>query len=192
MTMTPEDVRAEAARKIQHAKDLKIRESLWELKKSFDHVRTYARQDSGLDSDFLKQDPAFGAKLTYPGVELLEDGARFSLGHENYEIRYVKGRKPHDGYGKTDFETTDCVLTLKSNDRPVFEFKVRETVEYGHDMPIFDQRIGEIVRFIEGPWAAEITDFAKKVEEHIKCVWKERNAPRESREIEDLRKRFGI
>jgi hypothetical protein len=192
MTMTPEEIRAEVGRKVQRAKDLKIRETLWKLKKSFDHVRAYARANPKLDEDFVKQDPAFGAKLMYPGVKLLDDGAQFPLGNDNYEIRYAEGGKSHDRYGRADFETTDCVLALKSNGQPVFGFKVQETVEFGPDMPTFRESLGEIVRFIEGSWVTEITDFAKMVEEHTQRVWKERNAPKEAKEIEDLRKRFGI
>src|SRR5690348_10944624 len=119
----------------------------------------------------------------YPEVKLLDDGAQFSLGNENCEIRYVEGRKSRDRYGRTDFETTDCVLALKSNEQPVFEFKVQEVVEFGPDMPTFRESLGEIVRFIEGSWVSEITDFAKRIEEHTQRVWKERNAPKEAKEI---------
>ncbi len=192
MSMTPEDVRAEVARKIQRAKDLKVREILWELKKSFDHVRSYTQQTHLLDREFLKADPSFGAKLTYPGVELLQDGARFSLGLSNCELRYKENKESHDSFGKIDFATSDCVLTLKLDERSVFEFEVTETTEYGPEMPTFHNSLGEVVQFIEGPWIPEVTDFAEKVQEHIKLVWKERNAPREAKEIEDLRKRFGI
>lgn len=192
MSITPEDVRAEVARKIQRAKDLKLRETLWDLKKSFDHVRTYTQRTHLLDKEFLEADPSFGAKLTYPGVELLQDGARFLLGLSNCELRYKEEKRSDDSFGKIDFETSDCVLTLKSNEQSVFQFKVTETTEYGPDMPSFHNSLGEVVRFIEGPWTSEVTDFAEKVQEHIKVVWKERNAPREAKEIEDLRRRFGI
>jgi len=190
--MTPEDVRAEVARKIQRAMDSKLRETLWELKKSFDHVRVYTQRTDLLDKKFLEADPSFAAKLTYPGVELLQDGARFALGVGNCELRYKEEKQSHDNFGEIDFKTSDCVLTLKLNEQSVFEFKVAETTEYGPEMPSFHTSLGEVVRFIEGPWLSEISDFAEKVEEHIKVVWKVRNAPREAKEIEDLRRRFGI
>jgi len=192
MSMTPEDVRAEVARKIQRAMDSKLRETLWELKKSFDHVRVYTQRTDLLDKKFLEADPSFAAKLTYPGVELLQDGARFALGVGNCELRYKEEKQSHDNFGEIDFKTSDCVLTLKLNEQSVFEFKVAETTEYGPEMPSFHTSLGEVVRFIEGPWLSEISDFAEKVEEHIKVVWKVRNAPREAKEIEDLRRRFGI
>ena len=142
--------------------------------------------------DFIKQDPAFGTKLTYPGVVFLDNSVAFSLGQQNCEILYRKGRESHDNYGRTDFKKTECVLTLRINREPVFEFEVTETVEYAPDMPIFNETMGKIVRFIDGPWVTEIKDFAQKNQEHIARVWKERNAPKEAREAEDLKKRFGL
>ena len=74
----------------------------------------------------------------------------------------------------------------------MFEFDVAETVQYFRDSPGFSESVGEITRFIEGPWVTEIAEFVQKVNAHAQSAWKERNAPREAREAEELRKRFGL
>jgi hypothetical protein len=179
--MTPEEIRAEVERRKQRARDLKIRETLWDLEQN---LRGYRH--------WLRDDPQFGSRLIYPGIELSNDEARLSLGQATSKLFYRKGKVSSDDYGGVDSSTTHGTLTLKLNDDTVFEFEVAETVEYWPDSPGFSESLGEISRFIEGPWVNEIAEFAQKVKAHAQSAWKERNAPREAREAEDLRKRFGL
>jgi hypothetical protein len=179
--MTPEEIRAEVERRKQRARDLKIRETLWDLQKSF---RSYKH--------WLRDDPQFAKRIVYPGIELSEDEARFPLGQAASKLTYRKGKASSEDYGGTEFTTTHGTLTLKLNDDNVFEFDVAETVQYFRDSPGFSESVGEITRFIEGPWVTEIAEFVQKVNAHAQSAWKERNAPREAREAEELRKRFGL
>jgi hypothetical protein len=179
--MTPEEIRAEVERRKQRARDLKIRETLWGLEKGFRGYRLWMRDD-----------PQFGKRLIYPGIELSKDETRFALGQATSKLTYRKGDVSSEDYGDIESTTTDGTLTLKLNDDSMFEFEVSETVEYLPDSPGFSESIGAITRFIEGPWVNEIADFVQRVNAHEKSAWKERNAPREARDAEDLRKRFGF
>ena len=179
--MTPEEIRAEVERRKQRARDLGIRESLWGLEKSLRSYRAW-----------LKDDPQFAKRLLYPGIELSDDGAQFSLGQATSKLIYRKGKVSSEGYGGIDSTTTYGTLTLKLNDEGVFEFEVTETIEYLPDFPGFSEGLGGITRFIEGPWVTAIGEFVQNVKAHEQGAWKARNAPREAREAEDLRKRFGL
>jgi hypothetical protein len=179
--MTPEEIRAEVERRKDRARDLKIRETLWDLQKSF---RSYKH--------WLRDGPQFAKRIVYPGIELSDDAVQFSPGQMPYELIYRKGEASSKDYGGTECTTTRSTLTLKLNHDSVFEFGVVETAEYFRDAPAFNERVGEITRFIEGPWVTEIADFVQKVNAHAQGAWKERNAPRAAREAEELRKRFGL
>jgi hypothetical protein len=179
--MTPDEIRVEVERRKQRARDLKIREALWDLEKSFRGYRLW-----------LRDDPQFGKRLVYPEIELSDDGTRLPLEQGTSQLIYRKRSVSSEDYGRIQSETTHGTLTLKLNGDSVFEFEVAETVEYFPDSPGFSERLGEITRFIEGPWVTEIAEFVQKVKAHEQSAWKERNAPREAREAEDLRKRFGL
>jgi hypothetical protein len=179
--MTPEEIRAEVERRKQRARDLNIRETLWDLQKSF---RSYKH--------WLRDDARFAKQIVHPGIELFDDEAQFSLGQGTSKLTYRKGKASSKDYGGTECTTTRSTLTLKLNGDSVFEFEVVETAEYFRDSPAFSERVGEITRFIEGPWVTEIAEFVQKVNAHAQGAWKERNAPREAQEAEELRKRFGL
>lgn len=181
--MTPEEVRAEVERRKKRVKDLKIREILWGLRQSFDHMGYW-----------LEKDPAFAARLIFPGVELSGNKTRFSIEQARFQLSYNEGRVTSEDSGHRGDETksTEVTLTLKLNRETVFQFEVRKNVTYTHVEPIFSEHMGETVSFIEGPWVTEIADFAVNVDAHAKAAWKERDAPREAKEAEDLKKRFGL
>lgn len=179
--MTPDEIRAEVERRRQRARDLKIRETLWDLEKSFKAYKIW-----------LRDDPQFAKRAVYPGIELSTDEARFPLGHATSKLIYRKGKVSSHEYGGVDSSTTHGTITLKLDEDSVFEFEVAETIESFRDAPGFSERLGEINRFIEGPWVAEIGEFVQKVNAHTASAFKERDAPREAREAEDLRKRFGL
>ena len=101
-----------------------------------------------------------------------------SLGKAVSVLSTAKAKASSADYGGTECITTRGTLTLKLNDDSVFEFEVVETVEYFHDSPGFSERVGEINRFIEGPWVTEITEFVQKVNSHAQGAWKEQECPR--------------
>jgi len=181
MSMTPEEIRAEVERRKQRARDLGIREILWHLEKQLKSYRLW-----------LRDEPQFAARLIYPGIELSDDEARFSIGQSTCQLTYRKGRVSSEDFGGDTFETTRGILTLRVNGESVFECEVSETVQYAHDAPLFSDHVGSIEGFIEGPWVTELPDFMQKVAAQEKLAWKERNAPREAKEAEELRKRFGL
>lgn len=179
--MTPEEIRAEVERRKQRARDLKIREILWDLEKSFRSYRYW-----------LREDPQFALRLVYPGIELYDDGGRFSIGQQSYQLSYDKGDVSSEDYGGINYDTTRGTLILKVDRENAFEFEVDEIMECHRDSPLFRDSLGKITRFIEGPWVSETADFVERVKAHERSAWKERNAPRETQEAEDLRKRFGL
>jgi hypothetical protein len=179
--MTPEEIRAEVARRKQRARDLKLRETLWDLEKK---CRSYRR--------WMKDDAKFSKQLIHPAIELTNDGGRFTIGNAAFELTYRKGEVSSDQFGGVDSTTTRGIITLKMNQHSVFEFEVSETITYLPDSPGFDESLGDIDRFIEGAWVNEIPAFVQQISAHEKAAWKERNAPREAREAEELRKKFGI
>jgi len=79
--MAPEEIRADVERRKRRAKDLKIREILWDLEKSF---RSYKH--------WLRDDPQFAKRVVYPGIELSDDEAQFSLGQTASKLIYRKGK----------------------------------------------------------------------------------------------------
>jgi hypothetical protein len=181
MPMEPDEIRVEVARRRQRARDLKIRENLWELESSFRGYRIWQRDD-----------PQFAAQLVYPGVELSNDEAKFSLGQSTYQLSYRRGKTTSETFSGTEFTTIHGTLALKVNDEKVFKFELAETTEYGPEMPSFHDSLGEITRYTDGPWVNEIADFLPTLRAHVQRVWKERNAPREAKEAEDLKRRFGL
>jgi hypothetical protein len=117
--MTPDEIRAEVEHRKKRARDLKIRETLWALEKSFRGYRLW-----------LRDDPQFGKRLVYSGIELSDDGTRLSLGQATSQLIYRKGRVSSENYGRIESATTYGTLTLKLNDDSVFAFEVAETIEY--------------------------------------------------------------
>ncbi len=181
--MTPEEIRAEVERRRQHARDLKVREVLWYLEKSFRSYRVW-----------LRDDPQFAKRLIYLGIELADNETQFSLGQAPAKLIYAedKGKSSWQDYDDEDIVTTYGTVLLKLNDKNVFEFEVAETSKALRDGPCITESVDEITRFIEGPWVTEIAEFAQKVKAHEQSAWKERNAPREAQQAEELRKRFGL
>jgi len=179
--MEPEEVFAEVKRRKQRASDLKIREILWDLEKRF---RGY--------SHWLRDDPQFAALLIFPGVKLSENKTGFVMAQTACQLAYNRGRVSSDDLGDTDSQTTYATITLIVNNESVFEFEVSETTVYGRFEPSFYDSVGEVIRFIEGPWVTEVADFVKNVHAHEQQAWKVRNAPRDAEKAADLKKRFGL
>jgi hypothetical protein len=81
-----------------------------------------------------------------------------------------------------------ATLALRVDGQRVFKFRISRSTRYERDGPIWDDRLGEITRFIEGPWILELTDLLQKIKAHEKDVWNQRQAPK----LEAEKKRFGL
>jgi hypothetical protein len=115
-----------------------------------------------------------------------------------FEVNYTKDREEPDSdrwsrrRGVFGTSITDARLGLKMNERLVFEFKLRRTVTDTEDMPIFDDSLGEVTAFIEGPWVTVISELLQKVEQHQRALWEKRRAPRVQEKLREDMKRFGV
>jgi hypothetical protein len=65
-------------------------------------------------------------------------------------------------------------------------------VTYTPDCPVFDETMGEITSFVEGPWVNVIPELLGKIRLHEKAVWDRRNAPKIQQRLEEDKKRFGL
>lgn len=179
--MEPDEVFAEVERRKKRARDLNIPDLLWDLVKSFRVCRHWVRDDR-----------AFAANLNLPGVEWSDDEIRFSVGQASYLLSYRKGRVDEDRLDREDTQTTHGTVTLRVNDKRVFEIEVWETVVNGHFGPSFSDGAGDVLGFIEGQWVAEVADFSKYFNSRTQQAWKLKNAPREAQRAAELKKRFGL
>jgi len=187
--MEPEEVRAEIERLKNRAKDLNIREVLWSLYNS--HFRHYEA--------WMREDP----QLVYPGingtVKVSAKEVQFSTGQTTYQITYKEG-PPYEserihGPGPGEFfeeQSVPATLSLRIDNQKVFKFELctrTRSTEYG---PSWDNPLGEVTRFIDGLWVSELNDLLAKIIVHEEGVRSERAAPRKARELEELKKRFGL
>ena len=96
------------------------------------------------------------------------------------------------GWALSEPTTTQITLTLHANDQRVFEFKMRKTVQYTPDMPIFHEYMGEVTAFIESPWVVGIAELLQKIKQHEGAVRERRQAPRREQMLREDMKRFGL
>jgi hypothetical protein len=89
MSMEPYEIRAEVERRRQRARDLKIREVLWDFEKHRRHCRVW-----------LPKEPEFAARLIYPGVVLSDDEVRFSVEQAAFQSTCEKGAVSHDAFSR--------------------------------------------------------------------------------------------
>jgi hypothetical protein len=184
--MEPDEIRAEVQRRKKRAADLGIREVVRGLIKHRDHYRAW-----------LRDDPQFAARLLYPDIILSGDEVRFSIGPATFQLKYKDEPVSSDyddfhSKGNIPSDHSREALTLKVNGENVFEFAVNKSTDWDQFGPTYHEYFGETVRFIEGPWVTEVTEFVLKAQAHSTSAVKERNAPREAKEIEDLKRRFGL
>ena len=182
--MEPNEIRAEVERRKKRAKDLGIRETIRSLISHRDQYRAW-----------LRSDPEFAARLIYPDIILSGDEVRFSIGPTRFQLTYKKELVSRDDDWNRSRRQTDTsreTLILTVNGENVFEFNIERSTDWGEFGPTYYEHFGEIVRFIEGPWVNEVAEFAQKARAHFESAMKERNAPREAKEAEDLKKRFGL
>jgi len=180
--MEPEEVRAEIARRKQAAKDLKLRETVWSLYKS---------QFKYIDQQ-LRKDPELILPEVRESLKQSKNANDFRFNGSEYGLVYTEGKKETDRRGRDETDTKLCNDKMKENGRTVFEFKLRTSVTYAPDEPIFGESMGEITAFIDGAWVAEVSELNQKMRAHFQDVRKRRNAPAEAERLKQEMKRFGL
>ena len=180
--MNEEDIKAEIERRKEKAKSLKLRETVWNLYSSqFKYI------DERLQKDF---------ELILPEVrETLkrsDSASEFGFNGTNYRLVCIERKREREHYGSDKTVTTHLTLSLNASGRLVFEFNMRTSVTYAPDQPIFDDYMGEITAFIEGPWIADIVELLQEMMAHVQEVWKRRNAPKEAQRLKKAMKKFGL
>jgi hypothetical protein len=175
--MEPDEIRAEIERRRKRAKDLKMRETLWALYNA--HLRYYAEN--------LKKDP----KIIYPEIretmEISNAYVQFRLGDIMYRVFYTQGPT----LGEHD-QKTQIAMGLSVDEERVFDFEFTKTVAYTPEMPLFSERMGEVTRFIEGPWVTTIPELLQKIKAYENSMRDERQAPEVQRRLREDMKRFGL
>jgi hypothetical protein len=187
--MEPDEIRAEIERRKKLARDLKLRETLWSL--YYWNFRGYG--------ELLGKDP----ELVYPEIkETLnisdKEHIQFSLKQTMYQFVYKEGpAEERESWGSRrgldDEETiTPATLALEVNGQRVFDFNIRKSVRYTRDAPLFNESMGEITSFIQGPWASDLTELLPKITSHKNDVRDRRQAPKVQQQLKEDMKRFGM
>lgn len=153
------------------------------------HFRWYA--------EWLQKDP----ELVYPEVreafEVTDTHVQFRFGDTTYRLVYKDKEGPPesnlDSISRSRDNLDETTVTpvtffFKVDGHCVLGFEVRKSVTYAPDMPIFDEYMGEITTFIEGPWVTVVGEILQKVTLHEKAVRDKRNVPKLREEM----KRFGL
>jgi hypothetical protein len=181
--MELDEIRAEVQRRKKRAEDLGIRQIVRWFIQHRDQYRAW-----------LRDDPQFATRLLYPDFIFSDDEVRFSIEATRFQLKYSEEpvSRDYEDSGDSRWVRSREKLKLRVNDQKVFEFTVEKDTEWTQFGPIYHENFGEIIRFIEGPWVAEVTELFLRAKAHSDAASKERNAPREAKEMEDLKKRFGI
>ena len=184
--MTDEEIRKEIAERKKCARDLGLRELLWEL--YYYGLSQYPK--------YLAEDPA----MILPEVKdsfLAEDGHfKFLFAGARYEIAYREGKRESDSWRsrnwEDEIETTPITLTLRVDDECVFQFEMKRTVQYTREMPLFNEYMGEVCAYIPGPWVTSAAELKRKIDDHKKNVREKRNAPERAQQLKEEMKRVGV
>jgi hypothetical protein len=189
--MGPDEIRAEIERRKQRAKDIGIREMLWRLYYGcLDQYPNLIENGSPMAYPGIKDTFSMSvlpSTRLFPSSSLFE----FKIGMTPYQIQYREGpeevRDWHGG-GFSRCSVTHSSIVLRVDGEEVLDFSIRRSVRDEEWGPVFDNSMGDITRFIEGPWFQELTDLVMKIRAHEKSVRDQRNAPK----LGEMKKRFGI
>jgi hypothetical protein len=185
--MEPDEIRAEIERRRKRAIDLKLRETLWTL--YYWHLRSYAEN--------LKKDP----EMIYPEVretlEISDAHIQFHVHEITYTVMFKEGPVECESRwrGRSIYDetrTTPVTLALKIDEKRVFDFEVKKTVTDTPDGPLFDEFMGNVTSFIEGPWVTDVAELLQKIKAHEKNVRDKRQAPELQKKLREDMKRFGL
>jgi hypothetical protein len=194
--MDPDEVRAEIECRRKQANDLKLRETLWALYHS--HLKFYV--------GVVTKDPSYAGVVTYyqdmiyPEIkETLEiSGAdiQFRFGEATYRVTYTAGpeeRSDWDSRGRYREEvSTPITLALAVNGERVFEFEMTEIVTDTMDGPLFDEVMGKVTSFIEGPWVTDVAQLVQKIKAHEQSIRDKQLAQKREQQLREDMKRFGL
>jgi len=183
--MDADEIRAEIERRKKRATDLGLREILWSLYNS--HLRWYA--------EWLQKDPELVCPEIREALEVTDAHVQFRVGDTTYRLVYKEGPPESNlgwmprGRDNLD-ETTVTPVTFffKVDGHCVFSFQVRKSVTYGEYEPYFNEYLGEMTSFIEGPWITVVGEILQKVTLHEKAVRDKRQLP----SLREEMKRFGL
>ncbi len=162
-----QEIRKEIDRRRQRAKDLKLREHVWDLFHS--NLQHYS---SNLDKEIIF--PAIRETLV-----VANNRYRFSVGERRYELVYKSGKEQKERCGTRKLEdevvTTPIEFSLAVDASTVFAFEMRRTVQYSREMPIFSEYMGDVTAFIGGTWVSDFIAMVAMMNQHKRAVW-DRNA----------------
>jgi hypothetical protein len=185
-TMGPDEIRAEIERRKKRAKDLRLRELLWNFYKT--NLKYVA--------DRLNKDP----ELLYPEfkdtLEIAEKYFQFRIGGMSCRFFYEEETGERAGWSgrgeRNETTATPIRIALEVEEKRVFEFKMMKSVTSTPDFPMFNESMGEILSFIEGPWVTELPEIQEKIKLYQKAIRDRRNAPRVQQKLQEDMKKFGL
>jgi len=182
--MEPDEIRAEIQRRKQRAINLRIREIQWSLYNPYHYAKLLAD-----DAELIY--PAFREAL-----EVSDNHIQFRVEDAAYVLTYKKKSEERQFSGsrrlEDEVDITHATLALEVDGKLVFDFEVRKMVTYTPDCPIFDETMGEISSFVEGPWVNVIPELLGKIRLHEKAAWDRRNPPKIQQRLEEDMKGFGL
>jgi hypothetical protein len=185
--MDANELRSEIERRKKRAEDLKIKDILWSLHNYFRFHNTWKRDDPEYAY------PELGGESRFSDTE-----AHFSIGQRSFALIYRQDRVTSDeSFGSRhrslpESQTAYGTVMLKVDGESVFDFEVTKYTTYYEDGPSFEETLGKVTRFIEGPWVAELADLLKAINTHRESVLSKRRAASGARELENMKKRFGL
>lgn len=180
--MDEAEIRAEIERRRRRAIDLKVRETVWNL---------YSSHFQYMD-DYLKKEPATILPEIKDSLRRSGHLSEFDYANSHFGLRCVPGKSERDGRGDDETETAEMTLILLVEGKNVFEFEMKKSVTYGRDMPYFNEYMGRVKAFIEGPWVDQIGELLDAMRAFRKEYWKKKNAPREAQKLKEDMKSFGL
>jgi hypothetical protein len=180
--MTPDELAKEIERRKQTAKDLKLRELVWEFYGS--HLQYYSKKVQKEPGEIL---PALKESLS-----IKDNRYSFSVNGTQYEIVYSEGKKETRRHGDDETVVTPIQLSLERGCKLVFEFTMRKSVTYAEEAPLFSEYMGDVTAFIEGLWVQELTAFVQEAGQYRREYWAKRNAEKQAHKALSERKRFGL
>ena len=178
--MNPEEIRLEIERRKKVARDMKISQKVWSLYNSmFQYI-----------DDRLKKDPELILPEVLQSLVRSGDSYEFKFRGVPYRLEYRKGKGETDRID--DSTMTPMTFVLKVNGNLVYEFEMRRTVVYGPDSPSFYESFGNILAFIEGPWTTDVDELQGAMRGHSQQIYKQRNAPKVTAQLQQEMKKFGL
>jgi hypothetical protein len=184
--MDDDEIRKKIAERKELAENLKLRELTWSL---------YYYGLSQFQA-YQSKDPELILPEIRDSLSIENNRFRFLLGDAKYDLLYAEGKKETDSFGsrrwEDEIETTPVTITLKIDDRCVFSFEMKRIVQQTREMPLFDERMGEVTAYIPGSWEADITGLRQKIDQHRKSIYEKRQAPARAQQLREDMEKFGL